>query len=344
MKRYFLIGLAGVVLVLAGIFWAWLQFRQDAELTAAAPPPPAPPRVAPAPPRAPAAAPASPAVPEISTPGRPSFDVVRVNPAGDAVMAGRAAPNALVIILDGEREIGRVQADARGEWVFVPSHPLPPGSRELSLTVRAADGTNLTSEKVVVIAVPERGRDIAGRPSEASVPLAMITPRQGPGPTTVLQSPTMRPGESGKLGLDVIDYSETGPMVMAGRGAPGSSVEVYIDNQPIGRSAIGDDGTWTVNPDKPMAPGKYTVRVDQLGKDGRVTGRVEMPFTRGDAVQLAAGETQVVVQPGNSLWRIARRTYGAGYRFTVLYEANREQIRDPDLIYPGQLFVVPKTN
>jgi nucleoid-associated protein YgaU len=50
------------------------------------------------------------------------------------------------------------------------------------------------------------------------------------------------------------------------------------------------------------------------------------------------------VQPGNSLWRIARRTYGAGMRFTLLYEANKDQIRDPDLIYPGQLFVVPKTN
>ena len=61
-------------------------------------------------------------------------------------------------------------------------------------------------------------------------------------------------------------------------------------------------------------------------------------------MQIAGGETQVVVQPGNSLWRIARRTYGAGMRFTLLYEANKDQIRDPDLIYPGQLFVVPKTN
>jgi nucleoid-associated protein YgaU len=86
------------------------------------------------------------------------------------------------------------------------------------------------------------------------------------------------------------------------------------------------------------------VRVDQIGKDGRVTARIEMPFTRSDAMQVAGGETQVVVQPGNSLWRIARRTYGAGMRFTLLYEANKDQIRDPDLIYPGQLFVVPKTN
>ena len=333
MKRFFVLGLVGVALVVAGVIWGWLQLRPEAPLTASAPKP-----------SSTRPTPASPAVPDITVPERPSFDVVRVNPAGDAVMAGRAAPNALVVIMDGEHEIGRVQADAHGEWVFVPNTPLAPGSRELSLTSQAADGTKQTSERVVVLAVPQHGRDIAGRPSEASVPLAMITPREGAGPTTVLQSPTLRPGEQGKLGLDVIDYSEKGPMVMAGRGTPGSSVEVYLDNQPAGRAAIGNDGTWTVTPEKRVAPGQYTVRVDQIGKDGRVTARIEMPFTRGEAMQVAGGETQVMVQPGNSLWRIARRTYGAGMRFTLLYEANKDQIRDPDLIYPGQLFVVPKTN
>jgi nucleoid-associated protein YgaU len=333
-KRFFFLGLVGVALVVAGIVWGWLQLRQEAPVTAAT----STPQLAARP------APGGPAVPDITAPGLPSFDIVRVNPAGDAVMAGRAAPNALVIILDGNKEIGRVQADARGEWVFVPGQPLAPGTRELSLSVQGADGKTVTSEKVVVLAVPEHGRDIAGRPAEASVPLAMITPRDGVGPTTVLQSPALRPGESGKLSLDVIDYSEKGPMVLAGRGIPGANVEVYLDNQPAGRAVIGSDGTWTVTPEKRVAPGQYTVRVDQIGKDGRVVARIEMPFTRGDAMQIAGGETQVVVQPGNSLWRIARRTYGAGMRFTLLYEANKDQIRDPDLIYPGQLFVVPKTN
>lgn len=335
MKRFFVIGLIGVALVVAGLVWGWLQLRTEGPISASVTPPQAQKKQTAA---------NGPAVPDITAPERPSFDIVRVNPAGDAVMAGRAAPNALVIILDGDHEIGRVQADARGEWVFVPGQPLSPGTRQLSLTAQSADGAKLTSEKVVVLAVPEHGRDIAGRPSEASVPLAMITPREGGGPTTLLQSPTLRPGESGKLALDVIDYSDKGPMVLAGRGPPGATVEVYLDNQPVGRAVIGSDGTWTVTPNKRVAPGQYTVRVDQLGKDGRVTARIEMPFTRNDGVHIAGGETQIVVQPGNSLWRIARRTYGEGMRFTLLYEANRDQIRDPDLIYPGQLFVVPKTN
>ena len=50
------------------------------------------------------------------------------------------------------------------------------------------------------------------------------------------------------------------------------------------------------------------------------------------------------VQPGNSLWRLARRSYGEGLRYTEIYEANKDQIRNPDLIYPGQVFVLPKVN
>jgi nucleoid-associated protein YgaU len=338
-KRFFIIGLLGVVLVVAGIIWAWQQFTPETP-SAAAPASAAAPRVATAPAKGGLSA------PPISTPSRPSFDVVRINPAGDAVLAGRAEPNSLVIIQDGEREVGRVQADPRGEWVFVPNQPLPPGTRELSLTAQAADGAQQTSEQVVVLAVPERGKDLAGRPvSEPAPPLAMATPREGLGRSTVLQLPTATRTVDGRLSLDVIDYDDKGPLVLAGRGAPGATVTVYLDNRPVGRAVVGSDGTWTLTPDLPVSPGKYIVRVDQLGADGRVVARIEMPFTRGEATpQLASGATQVIVQPGNSLWRIARRTYGEGIRFTLVYDANKDQIRDPDLIYPGQLFVLPKTN
>lgn len=44
---------------------------------------------------------------------------------------------------------------------------------------------------------------------------------------------------------------------------------------------------------------------------------------------------------GDCLWRIARRELGSGFRWERLYEANRDQIRNPDLIYPGQVFRVP---
>jgi nucleoid-associated protein YgaU len=77
--------------------------------------------------------------------------------------------------------------------------------------------------------------------------------------------------------------------------------------------------------------------------DGRVAQRMEMPFARAEpSAELGAGSSdRIVVQPGNSLWRIARRVYGEGTRYSVIYQANREMIRDPNLIYPGQVFALP---
>jgi nucleoid-associated protein YgaU len=73
-----------------------------------------------------------------------------------------------------------------------------------------------------------------------------------------------------------------------------------------------------------------------------VQARVEVPFSQPDFSTIALNGDSVIVQPGNSLWRIARRTYGDGVQFTVIYEANKDHIRDPDLIYPGQIFNLPK--
>jgi nucleoid-associated protein YgaU len=75
-----------------------------------------------------------------------------------------------------------------------------------------------------------------------------------------------------------------------------------------------------------------------------VQARVEVPFSQPDFSTVTLTDDSVIVQPGNSLWRIARRTYGNGVQFTVIYEANKDNIRDPDLIYPGQIFNLPKKN
>ena len=72
----------------------------------------------------------------------------------------------------------------------------------------------------------------------------------------------------------------------------------------------------------------------------KVVARVETPFSRASFAEAEPGS--IVVQPGNSLWRIARRTYGEGIRYSLIFEANKDQIRDPDLIYPGQVFSLPK--
>ena len=327
--------------------------------------------------RAPAAGdqPAVPAPPAKPTP--PSFDVVRINPRGDTVIAGRAEPGATVVILDGDKEVGQVIADGRGEWVFVPEAPLLAGKRQLSLEMRRPGADPVPSDSVVVLVVPERGKDVAGRVTKVeSQALALKVPRAGPGASTVMQMPgaavqaiekpiapgqaiekplapgpaAAKPktapsaGESFPLTVDSVDYDDLGNLHISGHARPGALVQLYLDNGFIGLTETGGDGAWTLSPGKQVEPGLYTLRADQVNERGKVLARVSLPFSRAEPLTDMVPGTFVIVQPGNSLWRLAQRTYGSGIQYAVIFEANRDQIKDPDLIYPGQVFTMPATN
>jgi hypothetical protein len=274
----------------------------------------------------------------------PQFDVVRVNPQGDAVIAGRAELGAVVTVLDGERIIGVVTADERGEWVLLPKEPLPPGSRELTVVQQVGEGKTMTSDANIVLVVPKEGEEIAGRSVGGEPqPLVLKVPREGRGSSRVLQAPSVSDltgSSTAGVSVDVVDYDDQGKFALAGRGEVGSEVYVYLDNTLVGRVMVDADGLWQLEPKRQIEPGIYRLRADQH-KDGAVIARVELPFSRSAPVIVLSAGSTVIVQPGNSLWRIARRTLGRGMAFTTIYEANSDQIRDPDLIYPGQIFSVP---
>lgn len=273
--------------------------------------------------------------------GAPSFDVVRINPRGNAVIAGRAKPNSSVTVYDGGTEVGTVIADSRGEWVLLPEAPFKPGSRELTLSAKDEAGSVANSGQSVVLVVPGRKEEGSGETQGSAV--AVLVPNTGSG-GTVLQPPSSEGGEGiaqDGLSLDIIDYDEKGQVVVGGRAPTGANVQVYVDNESVGGVVAGGDGRWQVKPEKPVEPGLHTLRVDQVEPpDAKVVARVETPFSRAAFAEAAPGT--IVVQPGNSLWRIARRTYGQGVRYSLIFEANKNQIRDPDLIYPGQVFALPK--
>lgn len=270
----------------------------------------------------------------------PAFDVVRVGPDGGAVMAGRAAPGAVVEIRRGETVLGEVSADSRGEWVFVPEKPLAPGETVFSLAMRTKNGdAPVFSKENVLVIVPE-----TARPADAPVALK-ISPD---GTTRLLNRPEPQPGAGAEpqfpvLAIETVDYGAGGRISIGGRAERGTQVVLYIDNRPAGRATADEDGFWRVTPEDEVPPGEHTVRVDQLGPDGSVTARVMIPFMREEIAEPPAAGEYVTVQPGNSLWRIARRAYGDGYSYTVIYKANTDQISDPDLIYPGQIFKLPES-
>ncbi|MGJ3259595.1 MAG: LysM peptidoglycan-binding domain-containing protein [Rhodospirillales bacterium] len=275
-------------------------------------------------------------------PRAPAFDVIRVNPEGDTVIAGTAPPKSEVRILDGDTVIGKVKADERGEWVFVPENPLEPGSRKLSLKA-IVDGKEIAAAEDVVIAVPERDTG-TGEPKQRQA-MVLKFPKSADKPTKVLQNPAGPVDRTEfPLTIDTLDYDSKGRVIVSGGAPKGATIQLYLDGELLSRVIAGDDGQWVARPDQLIPPGLYTLRADQVGDGGKVIARVEYPFSRAEDLKTMAEGTYVLVQPGNSLWRIARRLYGSGFAYTQIFEANKGRIIDPDLIYPGQVFEIPSVN
>ena len=330
----------------------------------------------------------------------PSFDIVRVDPEGNAVIAGRGSPNARISIMEGDKELGSVTADGRGEWVFIPSERLASGESVIRLKETGADGVERESDSAVVLVVPEAGKDIAGNAStKPATPLAVLVPKDEKGEVSaakVLQAPetpaadakpkssttqqaranaetataepqpdTQKLAEApmskdktvdvasenvaaapdaaapDNVSVDVIDYNDKGSVVFSGTSQSGAEVEVYIDDESVGSTVADEQGNWSMTPEAPVSPGTYSLRVEKKAPNGIVQARVQLPFVRARAINALPQDRLVVIQPGNNLWTIALKVYGEGTRYVQIHQANSDQIRDPDMIFPGQIFGLP---
>ncbi len=192
---------------------------------------------------------------------------------------------------------------------------------------------------------PVEGADsVADNASEPKAPAVLLATKDG---VRVLQPADSSPEMTTNVVIDAITYDAAGEVQLSGRGTDEGFVRVYLDNKPVLTTPIDAGGGWhTELPD--VDSGIYTLRVDQVDATGAVVSRTETPFKRETAETLQSTQNtatapaiSVTVQPGSTLWAIARETYGDGMLYVRVFEANRDSIRDPDLIYPGQVFAVP---
>jgi nucleoid-associated protein YgaU len=296
------------------------------------------------------------------------------DPAGERV-AGAGDPAAESDTPAGERLAGAGEtgteglspeqltgdaADAAGERIATmdaPEAPEPPRSSAPEIVASvdgpAAPETALGTGPGAAPGLPERAEDTPATPPKPAAPTVMLADDSG---IRVLQSGGARPAPVQSVIIDTITYDQQGEVALGGRGSEGGFVRAYLNNRPIVTTEIGVDGQWrTPLPD--VDTGIYTLRVDELDAEGKVTSRVETPFKREEPELLAelesaragAGEGKaaggpelLTVQPGNTLWGIADRRYGDGFLYVRVFEANRERIRDPHWIYPGQVFEIPE--
>jgi nucleoid-associated protein YgaU len=197
-------------------------------------------------------------------------------------------------------------------------------------------------------------------------------------PTQVLSDarPITAVTAPGTISIRAVEAQQGGGFFASGTGAPGAQIRLYLNDAFVAAVKVGPDGRWSVTVEKGMSAGNYAVRADLVSPDdGKVLARSEVAFAypagpvagtapksqmaaasagRSDSGSDAAspgrtaGTDAVVpdlrtakVERGDSLWRISRTMLGQGVRYTQIYDANTTQIRNPRLIYPGQVLVVP---
>ncbi|MEE9454972.1 MAG: LysM peptidoglycan-binding domain-containing protein [Paracoccaceae bacterium] len=273
---------------------------------------------------------------------QPTFDIVRVDESGMAVIAGTAEPNSTVSILSDGVEIGETLTSNSGEFVAIVNAPDPSEAQNIELQSELDGELQFSDESILIL--PSLN-PASAEVSDEEIALPTIIK------TTPDEVVVVQPGGQlilDQISLDSISYDEEGEVLLAGRGTPGREVIIYVSGTPIKQTEISQIGSWKAVLME-LTAGKYTLRIDEIDAVGKVTSRIEMPFQRAypadvSAAQQSAGSQNdtYIVQQGNSLWLIATSSYGEGDKYYQILAANKDKIRDPDLIYPGQVFAIPK--
>ena len=228
-----------------------------------------------------AAALAAPPVPPDSGDGLPTFDVARIEPTGEAVIAGRATPGATVELLRNGELHDRAVADPSGQFVMVPPR-LPSGTYDLTLRSKRPDGKQATSKESVTVAL---------EPSSADQPVvALMTPDK---PTVVLSQPAVPRPLAGAVVVETVETEPGGKLHVSGRARPGAAVRLYLNDSFVASATAGADGRLAFTINEGVAPGSYHVRLDEVGSSsGGVRARAEVPFNVPAAVATASMPTE----------------------------------------------------
>jgi len=372
----------------------------------------------------------------------PTFDIIRVEPSGEAVIAGRAAPNTTVELLRDNQPIARALVDPSGQFAIVPP-ALFPGSSEITLRSTGADGRSLVSRDSVAVVVaakrdakplialtsPDKPTVVLSQPDPVPPPPAPVAAGPRDGSARAEAKPKAGAAPEGKapekeraaaaspVKIVSVEAEEGGRLYVTSQAQPGATVRLYLNDTLVAPGSAGADGRVAFTIGRGVQPGAYAIRVDEVDPvSGKVKARSEVPFSvpagkptppkaaartatatpepaappariavvpqtlnppaprppaeaappaqamtatepKAEARPSAAPEPKPAPEPprtvfvpeigtarivrGDSLWQISRRIYGRGTRYTVIYDANQPQIRNPDRIYPGQIFVLP---
>lgn len=251
----------------------------------------------------------------------PTFDLVRIEQSGNIVIAGRNSHESNISVIINKKVVATEHTNSDGEFVYAPANAFKPGNYVISLI--DAD-KNIKSKDSVFVYISEQGY-------KNSVSLLMT--ERG---SKVMQAPELADGD---LVVSKIDYLDTGRLVVTGKALPRLRVSLSLNDRYLGFARVSDYKNFGLGADVgDLKPGEnYKINIRLHDSEGTTIANVEhefvMPEMTGDS------NTFYTVRRGDCLWIIARNFLRKGILFTMI--AERNSIKNPDLIYPEQLLQIP---
>ena len=252
-----------------------------------------------------------------------TFDIVRLDKKGDVVIAGKTSPNIKVDILDGNETLASVFSDSNGDWVWVSEKPLSEGIKRFNL--KHFDGEDEFFSHQNIIILREKNKYLSSKILRFSKnsSLEIINNNQ-----KILG-----------LSLDIAEYFDEDGLMLTGRAKPNAKVNLFFSDNFIKESISNNRGVWKMELKKfDFADNNLIITTEIEGQNIKLKTSI---FDKKIDPNFIF-EKEVIVKNGNSLWRIARKTLGGGVYYSEIYKNNIKEIENPDLIFPGQVFNIPK--
>jgi nucleoid-associated protein YgaU len=306
--------------------------------------------------------------PPNATPTAPlTIDLARVKPDGAAVFAGTAAPNAKIRIFEGDILLGETIANANGEWVIVLEKSLAVGQHLISVGMERSDGTTEmadrslaveiykdTETKPLVALLPETATEMpvliqspddmdAAKPAAASSEAAVAEaalPKTAEADSVKAQAKS----QIAALVPSAIVWRDASRILISGKSRGGVRVAVNDAKGQFGEALVLADGAWQVSGSLDMDIAVNHLRFTLFDDANHTIGRYDLPIKARDLAKGQDGSPLIVVNKGDMLWRIAYHQLGEGIKYVDIVRRNEQDIINPDLIYPKQIFAVPQSS
>ena len=316
--------------------------------------------------------------PTDATPTAPlTIDLARVKPDGAAVFAGTAAPNAKIRIFEGDILLGETIANANGEWVIVLEKSLAAGQHLISVAMERSDGTTEmadrslaveiyqdTETKPLVALLPETATEVpvliqspddVDKAKPAATASEAIVADTAKADATMTETAAAAPGKAeansqisasqiAALAPSAIVWRDASRILISGTSRGGVRVTVNDVKGQVGEALVLADGAWQVAGSLDMDIAVNQLRFALFDDANQIIARYDLPVKARDLAKGQDGSPLVVVNKGDMLWRIAYHQLGEGVKYVDIVRRNQQDIADPDLIFPKQIFAVPQSS